>query len=164
MSWFLRSCVVIACGACSAADPSAPPAGAPTRNESEPTADVSVPFDVGFTFGPRGDEIHVDEVRGDHASFVAGGTYRVRGHYVLRSQPDALLLASVMNGRTDETHGADHVVVGVGSGTFDLVLKIRDAGYPHLGLYPTHGGRGFAGTLFGRGDTLFTRGWPDAGE
>ena len=149
--------------ACSAGDTSATPAVS-TSAATSGTPDIDVPFDRGFSFGPHGDEIHIDAVRGDHAAFVAGGAYRIRGHYVLRSLTQATLVASIMNGRGDDGIPGSQSTVTAGSGTFELELHVLSAGYPHVGFYPTRGGEGFAGAFFGRGDTLFTRGWPHAGE
>lgn len=154
---------ILACAACSAGDTSATPSVS-TAAATSGTPDIDVAFDHGFSFGPHGDEIHIDAVKGDHSAFVAGGTYRLRGHYVLRSQTDATLVASVMSGHGDDGIPASQATVSAGSGTFELQLHILSAGYPHVGFYPKNGGDGFAGEFVGRGDTLFTHGWPHAGE
>jgi hypothetical protein len=155
---------MVACAAgCSAGDTSATPAVSTAAGTSA-TTDIDVSFDRGFSFGPHGDEIHIDAVKGDHTAFVAGGTYRLRGHYVLRSQTPAVLVASITNGRGDDGIPGSQSTVTAGSGTFDLELHILSAGYPHVAFYPSRGGEAFAGAFIGHGDTLFTRGWPHAGE
>ena len=140
---------------CSGAEPRTLPARPATTS-----GERVIPFETGFIFAKsdKADSITIDEVRGDREGFVADGTYDVRGHYDLRSVPEARLAVYVTNGRTDES-AEGQVRVARGTGTFELKLEVLAAGYPHVTFYPDGGGEGFAGTYFGSGDSVLRHGW-----
>ena len=143
---------------CSAGTEPAPTTASTATTSSAP--EHGIEFQTGWSFAKLSpeDSITIESVVGDRDDFVAGGTYRIHGHYVLRSMDAADLSALVTNGHTDE--GPRSSVRAIrGSGTFDLVLVILAPGYPHVTFYPEQGGTGFAGIYFGRGANVLREGW-----
>ena len=135
-----------------AAEPSPAPDAASTRA----SANQVVAVEFGAQNFLTGDEIVIDEVRGDRPELKEGGTYRVRGRYTLGSRPEALLALFVTNG--DSSGAQKTAVVAAGSGSFDLRFTLERSGGPHVSFYPTGGGSSFGGIYFGRGSTLYRGG------
>jgi hypothetical protein len=153
----LTAVALSACG--SPAAPVAPvprvASSAPAPSASAPAVDPydrAVPFEIGFTSPSAGDDLQIDAIRGDRPDFVAGGTYRVHGHYRLQSRPAADLMLWVTNG--DLSGDTREVHVDRGDGQFDLAFTLTKVGWPHISFYPVGGGDGFGGVYFGHDASL----------
>lgn len=115
----------------------------------------AVPFEVGLVDLLPGDSVVITEVRGSHPTIVPGGTYRVRGRYILESRDAAVLEVSVMNGDSAGDRSKDIVR---GQGTFDLWFFTSQEGYPHVSLYPVEPGReSFGMFFFGTGGSVWRK-------
>jgi hypothetical protein len=116
-------------------------------------ADVMVPIETRDARFAGGDAIHIDEVRGPRDDLAVCETYRVKGHYTLKSHPRAELALYVTNGKGSGEHRSTKI--DAGDGTFELEVTIERLGWPHLSIFPVEGGDAFGITYFGRGPTLF---------
>jgi hypothetical protein len=145
----------IACGA-SPATPTPPVSSTPSaRPSSSAQADVPVPFEIGTRSFIAGDELRIDELRGDHADLVVGGKYTLRGRYRLKSHDVAILMLYVTNG--DASVDPRRIDLRAGEGPFEMRFTLTALGTPHLSLYPApNGGDGFGLLYFGHGATLDT--------
>jgi hypothetical protein len=114
-----------------------------------------VPIEFGDRAFLPGDDIVIDEVRGDRSQFEVGGTYEIRGHYTLASRPRAVLAIYITNG--DGPGPYPTTVVTSGRGNFDLRFTFFRPGWPHLSFYPENGD-GFGHLYFGRGGTVYRGG------
>jgi hypothetical protein len=120
-----------------------------------------VPHQIGFNTFAEGDFIELVQILGDRSSFVSGGTYRVRGRYVLQSRDHAVLAFFITTtGPCERTRvePAQTLHVSRGSGEFDLTNLMDCGGYPHLSFYPDgDGGSSFGDLYFGQDGTVLQR-------
>lgn len=147
MRWIIIPFFAMACG-------SADAEVSREARSTPPIAMMRVPFEMGLVDGSKGDTLSVDEVVGTRAAFVAGGEYRVRGHYHLESLPEASLAIDLRNGASDE-HNLNSTFVYRGDGTFDLSLRILSPGYPHVALHPKGSSEAVATAYFGTGASVY---------
>ena len=140
-------CIVPLATACASA---AMPADGHPASSSDGTL---LAFELGTTRFAAGDDIHIDEIRGDDPAFGDGGSYVVRGHYTLASHPNALLAINETNG--ESTGSQKDVKVDGGTAAFELRCNVVHRGWPHIAFYPASGGTTFGGVHFGHGDSVF---------
>jgi hypothetical protein len=122
-----------------------------------------VPFKLGLTHFAGGDEINIRQVRGTSKVIQIGGSYKITGTYTLSSSSEALLATYVTIGGNIKPSPIPAIPqqsmqINRGSGSFSLILPVRDRGWPHLAFYPTIAGQAWvsdSGTrYFGTGDTV----------
>ena len=158
--------VVVLAVACGGAQRE-PPSTAATANEPR-SLDHKIPYDLGDVEFASGDDIRIDEIRGDRPTFEVGGTYQVVGHYRLASKEEALLLLSVtVNNPPPGYRGSpvdpkSKLKLKRGEGDFRLVIRLDRPGNPHLTYYA--GGHPFGGAYFGSGAWLLrAKSWSYSG-
>ncbi len=126
----------------------------------------AVPFKLGLSSSSGGDNVEISHVRGTSKVIQIGGYYRVTGSYTLSSSGEALLATYVTLGgkaTPDPTRSIPQQSMRIfrGSGSFSLILPVRDPGWPHVAIYPTIGGQAWvsdsATHYFGTGDTVLKK-------
>jgi hypothetical protein len=95
-------------------------------------------------FSP-GDTIAIEAVLTDDVTMAAGATVRVRGHYRLESQDEALLYFGLTNGSFDSQATEK---LRRGEGAFDITHHIVRPGLPHVSLYAVKAGNSIDGVQF----------------
>ena len=103
-------------------------------------------------FAP-GDNIVIEEVRGDTNTLGPGGTFCVKVKYTLASHDEAdLSLFMTTTNRTPTPIDPKQTArIKKGSGTFNLIKHITEQGYLHVTFYSRDTGQGFGGVYFGQG-------------
>lgn len=130
-----------------------PPSAAAATPAGPTESDAAVPIEIGDRAFLAGDEIVIDEVRGEHPEFAVGATYRIRGHYALASHVRALLASFITKG--DGAGQNPTQMVAAGRGTFDFRFTFFRDGWPHLSFYPEEGGASFGHLYFGYRETVY---------
>jgi len=118
----------------------------------------TVPFMVSQSDVRPGDEITIQEVRGDRPIFDVSGAYVVRGTYKLASAEEATLAfteQTIRMGQCSTASGHDKAVVKRGTGAFELATALPFEGYPHVSFFVN--GQGAGGVVFGRTPTMAQR-------
>jgi hypothetical protein len=123
----------------------------------------AVPFKLGLSSSSGGDSVEIGKVRGTSKVIQIGGYYRITGSYTLSSSSEALLATYVtIGGKTIPLPARElpqqSMRITRGSGSFSLILPVRDPGWPHVAIYPMIGGQAWvtdsATHYFGTGDTV----------
>lgn len=105
---------------------------------------VEVPFKVESSNLTTGDEIEITSIHGDKPGCAAGGTYAIRGRYVLGSRADAEL---VVSGPAHQS--LVEKTVARGSGEFDFTISVAQDG-PLEAQFMKAGGGASAGGIIVR--------------
>jgi hypothetical protein len=115
-----------------------------------------VSFEIGDSEFASGDSITIREIRGTYDTIRPGGTYVVSGTYTLESKPEADLsfFVTTTNPVATTIDSQQTVHVKKGRGSFRLIKRITDDGYPHLTFYTSDTGQGFGGVYFGQGPSV----------
>jgi hypothetical protein len=105
---------------------------------------IAIPFKVESSNLTTGDEIEITSIHGDKPGCSAGGTYAIRGRYVLGSRADAEL---VVTGSAHQSLGEK--AVARGSGEFDFTISVGQDG-PLEAQFMKAGGGSSAGGIIVR--------------
>jgi RNA polymerase sigma factor (sigma-70 family) len=121
-----------------------------------------VPFEIGPTETKEGGRIEIQEVWGTRPQIEVGGSYLVRGKYVLPpGQRGALYFFATAGGdwgRVGTIMDLQHTILDKEKGEFTLMHGMAGPGYFHLYLAsPDRYSQMFANVYFGTGDNVWRK-------
>ncbi|HEX4412131.1 MAG TPA: M56 family metallopeptidase, partial [Lacipirellulaceae bacterium] len=135
------------------------PAKLPSKSEFK----YEVKFEKGVSKFLDGDDITIDEIRGNAKVIEPGNNYWIRGKYKLHSHPDAQLSAFTTAKEAKDGTGPIQSVqtqkISRGEAEFTIILPMTVQGWPHLSFYATDSGDGFGGIYFGTGENVLKKSW-----
>jgi len=128
--------------------------GAPSSSSQEFPSRVA--YEVGDSEFASGDSITIQECRGTEDKIRLGGSYCVTGTYTLESQSEADLsfFVTTTNAVGTPVDAQQTIRVKKGRGSFRLIKRMNESGYPHLTFYRRDTGQGFGGVYFGQGQSV----------
>ena len=122
-----------------------------------------VKFEKGENKFLDGDDITINEIRGDAKTFEPGNNYLIQGRYKLHSHPEAQLSAFTTAKEAKDGVGPIQSIqtqkISKGEADFTIILPMTVRGWPHLSFYNTKSGEGFGGIYFGTGDSVLKESW-----
>ena len=104
-----------------------------------------------FAFAEQ-DSITITEVTGDVRRLVVGGTYSVKGNYILESPDQArigVFVTTTANNGRSKIQQQQTAQLTRGSGEFGLSFQAVNPGQIHVSFYPVENGESFGGVYFG---------------
>jgi len=157
----ISSCVaLLAVVGCTGGRSSSEPAGGRPASPSHDAFPFRIAFERGAAKFEPGDQITITEVRGTSGD-MQSGICRISGTYILASQDEATLAASVTARDPADGRGpwnrAQTMTITKGTGTFTLLLPISVDGWPHVSFYGKSSA--FGGCYIGTGESVLRRWW-----